>query len=256
VVYVGGASVELVLSRTAGVCGWHSVKLGLWPRSGAVSSRTISTPPPVQSAPTGKRTCKRNRDDAFGAQSQSGQRDRVPRAQINTWLKMARAARGRGIGCLHGRTRRRPPDRSRAARSRMCARPHGGHAHRLSYLAGCEALGPEPARGMAIADFVLHAEIIRRRRIDWLSWALREGLLMGLDTEDLRAPARRPRRGGARCACWLSAFAAPMPQAQAGREAFALKLFEATALLLGRRERPRTARIWRTAARRRSWIRS
>jgi len=218
---VGGGSVELVLVKDARPLWMRSVKLG----AARLTELFLTDDPP---APAQRRRLEKHLDSEIGALMQAARRARVTRVigtsgTINTIVAMARAARGHELGRLHGATA------SAAEVAHICRQLLEANAAMRSDLPGIDAKRADlmAAAGM-LADFVL-----RRSGASELvacTWAIREGLLLGLARAAIARGSEDARRRS------VNALAARFSGSnEHGRQVanLALELFDATALVLG-----------------------
>lgn len=218
---VGGGSVELVLVKDGRRLWMHSVKLG----AARMSERFLGDDPPSSAQ---RRRLVKHFEEEIGDLMRAARKAGVVSAigtsgTINTLVAMARARRGEELGRLHGASAS-AAEVSRLARD-LC---EANAAMRID-LAGIDAKRSDlmPAAGM-LADFVLSksgaSELIA------CTWALREGLLLGLARKTSGRTSTEARRRSvmmlARRFCGAN---------EHGRQVakLALKLFDETALVLG-----------------------
>ena len=218
---VGGGSVELVLVKDSRPLWMRSVKLG----AGRLTERFLADDPPTMAQ---RKRLESHLETEIGDLMRMARRARVVRAigtsgTINTIVAMARAARGEEFGRLHGAT-------ASAAEVRHLSRELlEANAAMRTDLPGMDAKRADQvaAAGM-LADFVLRRS--GAPELAACTWALREGLLLGLAraTNGRGSPQARQRT--------VKALAQRFSGAnEHGRQVakLALKLFDATALVLG-----------------------
>jgi exopolyphosphatase/guanosine-5'-triphosphate,3'-diphosphate pyrophosphatase len=231
---VGGGSAELVLVRDGRPLWMRSLKLG----AARLTEQFLVNDPPTASQ---RKRLEQHLEAEIGDLMRKARRERPLRAigtsgTINTLVAMARARSGEDLGRLHGATAA-AEEISRITRELLEANAAlridlpGIDAKRADQLAAC---------GM-LADFVL-----KRSGAPLLcacTWALREGLLLGLASASDRRDSSEARRAS------VEALAARFAgQNNHGRHVarLALKLFDATALVLGLP--PRTRELLQYAA--------
>jgi exopolyphosphatase / guanosine-5'-triphosphate,3'-diphosphate pyrophosphatase len=218
---VGGGSVELVLVKEGRPLWTRSVKLG----ASRLTERFFLDDPPTV---TQRKRLEAYLEDEIGDLMRDAKHARVVRAigtsgTINTLVAMARAARGEELGRLHGASA------SAAEIAKLSRNLLEANAALRAELPGIDAKRTDQiaAAGM-LADFVL-----RRSGAPELvacTWALREGLLLGLNrATDKQAAADARRRSVKALAARFSG------RNEHGRQVtrLALALFDATALVLG-----------------------
>jgi exopolyphosphatase / guanosine-5'-triphosphate,3'-diphosphate pyrophosphatase len=218
---VGGGSAELVLVKDGRPLWMRSVKLG----AARLTEHFLTDDPPTVAQ---RRRLEKHLDAQIGELMQAAKQARVVRVigtsgTINTMVAMARASRGEELGRLHGAIA------SAAEVTHISRQLLEANAAMRSDLPGIDAKRADQmaAAGM-LADFVL-----RRSGAPELiacTWAIREGLLLGLArATDARGSQEARRRS-------INALATRFSGAnQHGRQVanLALKLFDATALVLG-----------------------
>jgi exopolyphosphatase/guanosine-5'-triphosphate,3'-diphosphate pyrophosphatase len=218
---VGGGSVELVLVKDAHPLWMKSVKLGA---ARLMENFLVDDPPTIAQ----RRRLEKHLDDQIGELMAAAKRAKVERAigtsgTINTMVAMARASRGEELGRLHGASA------TAAEVGRITREVLGANAAMRIDLPGIDAKrADQMAAAAMLADFVL-----RRSGAPELvacTWALREGLLLGLaKSGDVRHSLEARRRSVRALAL---RFSGANPH---GRQVakLALKLFDETALVLG-----------------------
>jgi exopolyphosphatase/guanosine-5'-triphosphate,3'-diphosphate pyrophosphatase len=218
---VGGGSAELVLVKDGRPLWMRSVKLG----AARLTEHFLTDDPPTVAQ---RRRLEKHLEAEIGELMQTAKHAKVVRVigtsgTINTMVAMARASRGEELGRLHGAIA------SAAEVTHLSRQLLEANAAMRSDLPGIDAKRADQmaAAGM-LADFVL-----RRSGAPELvacTWAIREGLLLGLArATDARGSQEARRRS-------INALAARFSGAnQHGRQVanLALKLFDATALVLG-----------------------
>jgi len=218
---VGGGSAELVLVKDARPVWMRSVKLG----AARLTEHFLTDDPPTLPQ---RRRLEKHLDHQIGNLMQLARHAKVTRVigtsgTINTIVAMARSERGEELGRLHGASAS-ADEVSRLSRELLEANP----AMR-SELPGIDAKRADQmaAAGM-LADFVL-----RRSGAPELvacTWAIREGLLLGLARAAIGRGSQDARRRS------VNALATQFAGSnEHGRQVanLALKLFDATALVLG-----------------------
>jgi exopolyphosphatase / guanosine-5'-triphosphate,3'-diphosphate pyrophosphatase len=218
---VGGGSVELVLVENGRPLWMRSVKLG----AARLAERFLTDDPPSRAQ---LRRLEAHLERAIGPLLRKARRKKVIRAigtsgTINTMVAMARAARGEELGRLHGASAS-APEIAKLARELVEANA----ALRV------ELPGMDPKRvdlmpaAAALTDFVLRAtgapELVA------CTWALREGVLLGLARAKNHRSSSDARRES------VNVLAARFVGSNAhGKQVrrLALKLFDATAPVLG-----------------------
>jgi exopolyphosphatase/guanosine-5'-triphosphate,3'-diphosphate pyrophosphatase len=218
---VGGGSVELVLVQDGRRLWMHSVKLGV----ARMTEQFLTDDPPTAAQ---RRHLEKHLEEQIGDLMSAARKAKVVSAvgtsgTINTLVAMARAARGEELGRLHGATA------SAAEVARLARELCEANAALRIDLPGMDAKRSDlmPAAGM-LADFVLRksgaAELMA------CTWALREGLLLGLARNTSGRTATEARRRSvmvlAKRFCGSNEHGKQVAR-------LALKLFDATALLLG-----------------------
>jgi exopolyphosphatase / guanosine-5'-triphosphate,3'-diphosphate pyrophosphatase len=219
---VGGGSVELVLVKDARPLWMKSVKLG----AARLMERFLIDDPPTAAQ---RKRLEKHLQEQIGDLMRAARRAKVVRAigtsgTINTIVAMARAARGEESGRLHGATAS-ATEVARLSRELLEANAAmrmdlpGIDTKRADYMA---------AAGM-LADFVLRHS--GAPELAACTWALREGLLLGLARTADSGDSKEARRRRS-----VKALATRFSGSnEHGRQVakLALKLFDATALLLG-----------------------
>jgi exopolyphosphatase / guanosine-5'-triphosphate,3'-diphosphate pyrophosphatase len=218
---VGGGSVELVLVKDAQPLWMRSVKLG----AARLSERFLHDDPPSAAQ---RKHLLNHLDHEIGDLMDQTRRSHITRAvgtsgTINTIVAMARAARGEEVGRLHGATA------SAVEVGRLCQELLAANA-----ASRVELPGMDPKRTDQMPAAALLADFVMRRsgapELAACTWAMREGLLLGLvRTADSNGSDDARRRSVKALA---ARFAGPNRH---GRQVarLALKLFDTTALLLG-----------------------
>jgi exopolyphosphatase/guanosine-5'-triphosphate,3'-diphosphate pyrophosphatase len=218
---IGGGSVELVLVKDARPLWMRSVKLG----AARLMERFLTDDPPTLAQ---RRRLEQHIDDEIGDLMRAARRAKVVRAigtsgAINTLVAMARAARGEELGRLHGAAA------STAEIAHLSRELLEANAAMRTELPGMDAKRADQiaAAGM-LTDFVL-----RRSGAPELvacTWAMREGLLLGLARAADGHGSQEARRRS------VNALATRFSGSNKhGHQVakLALKLFDATALVLG-----------------------
>lgn len=218
---VGGGSVELALVKDARPLWIKSVKLG----AARLMENFLPDDPPTVAQ---RRRLEKHLGDQIGQLMASAKRAKVQRAigtsgTINTLVAMARAARGEELGRLHGASA------TAAEIARITRQVLEANAAMRMDLPGIDAKrADQMAAAAMLADFVL-----RRSGAPELvacTWALREGLLLGLAKIDDVRHSREARRRSVRALA--QRFSGTNRHGkQVAR--LALKLFDETALALG-----------------------
>lgn len=218
---VGGGSVELVLVKDARPLWMKSVKLG----AARLMENFLTDDPPTAAQ---RRRLEKHLDEEIGALMAAARRAKVERAigtsgTINTLVAMARAARGEELGRLHGATA------TAAEIARITHQVLEANAAMRIDLPGIDAKrADQMAASAMLADFVLKRS--GAPQLVACTWALREGLLLGLaKIGDVRHSEEARRRSVKALA---QRFAGPNRH---GRQVarLALKLFDETAPVLG-----------------------
>ena len=218
---VGGGSVELVLVKDARPLWMRSVKLG----AARLTELFLTDDPPSAAQ---RRRLEKHLDSQIGELMQAARRARVTRVigtsgTINTIVAMARAARGQELGRLHGASA------SAAEVAHISQQLLEANAAMRSDLPGIDAKRADQmvAAGL-LADFVL-----RRSGAPELvacTWAIREGLLLGLARAAIARGSEEARRRSVNA---LAARFSGSNQHVRQVANLALELFDATALVLG-----------------------
>jgi exopolyphosphatase / guanosine-5'-triphosphate,3'-diphosphate pyrophosphatase len=218
---IGGGSVELVLVRDGRPLWMRSVKLG----AARVAERFLTEDPPTREQ---LKKLNAHLERQIGALMRRAKRAGVVRAigtsgTINTLVAMARAARSEELGRLHGASA------TAEEVSHLCEQLIEANAAMRSELPGIDAkrvdLMPSAA---ALVEFVL-----RRSAAPELlacSWALREGVLLGLARAVNSRTANNARRRS------VNALAARFAGSnEHGRQVarLSMQLFDATAGVMG-----------------------
>ncbi len=218
---VGGGSVELVLVKD-GRCLWmHSVKLGV----ARMSEQFLTDDPPTSAQ---RRRLDKHFEQEIGDLMRAARKAKVVGAigtsgTINTLVAMARAQRGEELGRLHGASA------SAAEVTRLARDLCDANAALRIDLPGIDSKRSDlmPAAGM-LADFVMRKS--GAAELTACTWALREGLLLGLAGKTSGRSATEARRRSvttlARRFCGANDHGRQVAR-------LALKLFDATALLVG-----------------------
>jgi exopolyphosphatase/guanosine-5'-triphosphate,3'-diphosphate pyrophosphatase len=218
---IGGGSVELVLVQDRKPVWRKSARLG----AARLTERFLHDDPPSAAQ---RKDLLRQVEREIGSTLRAARHAGAVRAigtsgSINTLVAMARAARGEDWGRLHGAS---------ATAEEVAQITHQvveANPALRAELPGIDAKRTDQIGAAALlTDFVL-----RRSGVPQLTactWAMREGLLLGLMRKDGKRPSVDARR---RSVAGLAArFAGKNPH---GRHvaALALTLFDATALVLG-----------------------
>ncbi len=200
---VGGGSVELVLARDGEPLWMRSLGLGV----SRLSERFLHHDPPLARE---VRELERHLKDTMDGLLLDARRRGVERAigtsgTINAMVAMARAARGGGIGCLHGAA----TSAAEIARIRR-------QVLKRAVAKRLELPGLDPRRADLMPATALLADHVLRhsgaRELVACAFALREGLLLELaGVRGRRGAARRlAKRGGPRRrALTRAAFGSP-----------------------------------------------
>src|ERR1700687_4989991 len=218
---VGGGSVELVLVKDGRRLWMHSVKLGV----ARMSEQFLPDAPPTAAQ---RRRLEKHFEEEIGDLMRAARKAKVVSAigtsgTINTLVAMARAQRGEELGRLHGASAS-AAEVARLARD-LC---EANAAMRID-LPGIDAKRSDlmPAAGM-LAAFVLRKS--GAAELTACTWALREGLLLGLARNTSGRTATEARRRSvmmlAKRFCGSNEHGKQVARP-------ALRLFDATALLLG-----------------------
>ena len=218
---VGGGSVELVLVKDGRRLWMHSVKLGV----ARMSEQFLTDDPPTAAQ---RRRLEKHLDKEIGELMRDARKARVVSAigtsgTINTLVAMARAERGEELGRLHGASA------SAAEVARLARELCEANAAMRIDLPGMDAKRSDlmPAAGM-LADFVLRKS--GAAELTACTWALREGLLLGLARNTSGRTSTEARR---RSVMMLSRRFCGSNEHGKQVARLALKLFDATALVLG-----------------------
>jgi exopolyphosphatase/guanosine-5'-triphosphate,3'-diphosphate pyrophosphatase len=217
---VGGGSVELVLVKDGKPLWMHSVKLGV----ARITEKFLTSDPPTTAQ---RRHLEEHLEDEIGELMRSARKAKVVSAigtsgTINIMVAMARAARGEELGRLHGATA------SAAEVSRLTRQLCEANAAMRIDLPGMDAKRSDlmPAAAM-LADFVMRksgaAELMA------CTWALREGVLLGLASNTSGRTATEARRRSV--LVLAKRFCGPNEHGKQVAK-LGLKLFDATASLL------------------------
>ncbi len=224
---VGGGSVELVLARDGRPLWMRSLKLG----AARLTERFLHDVPPT---PEQRKRLERHLAEELGGLMRKAKRAGVVRAigtsgTINTLVAMARAAHGEQIGRLHGATA------SAAEVAHLSRELLAANAAMRVGLPGMDAKrADQMAAAGVLVDFVLKRS--DAPELAACTWALREGLLLGLAPSAARGAPDDARRRS------VTALATRFAGAnEHGKQVarLALKLYDATALPLSL---PQTAR--------------
>jgi exopolyphosphatase / guanosine-5'-triphosphate,3'-diphosphate pyrophosphatase len=218
---VGGGSVELVLVKDGRRLWMHSVKLG----AARLSERFLGDDPLTAAQ---RKRLTRHLEDEIGGLMREARRAKVVRAigtsgTINTLVAMARAARGEELGRLHG------AGASAAEVARLALQLCEANAAMRAELPGMDAKRSDlmPASAM-LTDFVLRKS--GAADLTACTWALREGLLLGLVRNTSGRSSNDARRRSvmtlARRFCGANSHGRQVAR-------LGLKLFDETALVLG-----------------------
>jgi exopolyphosphatase / guanosine-5'-triphosphate,3'-diphosphate pyrophosphatase len=218
---VGGGSVELVLVKDGRRLWMHSVKLGV----ARMSEQFLTDDPPTAAQ---RRRLEKHFEEEIGDLMRAARKAKVVSAigtsgTINTLVAMARAHRGEELGRLHGASA------SAAEVARLARNLCEANAAMRIDLPGIDAKRSDlmPAAGM-LADFVLRKS--GAADLTACTWALREGLLLGLAQSTSSRSATEARRRSvmmlARRFCGANEHGKQVAR-------LALKLFDETALVLG-----------------------
>jgi exopolyphosphatase/guanosine-5'-triphosphate,3'-diphosphate pyrophosphatase len=224
---VGGGSVELVLVKDTRPLWMRSVKLG----ASRLSEQFLHDDPP---SPAQRKHLLSHLEDQIGELMSEARQAGVVRAigtsgTINTVVAMARAAHGEELGRLHGAS-------ASAAEVNRLSREllEANAALRM------ELPGTDPKRADQMAAAAMLADFVLRRsgapELAVCTWAMREGLLLGLAQTAASNGSQDARRRS------VKALAARFSDTnQHGRQVakLALKLFDATASVLGLSENGR-----------------
>jgi exopolyphosphatase/guanosine-5'-triphosphate,3'-diphosphate pyrophosphatase len=172
---IGGGSVELVLVKNGKALWMHSVKLGV----ARLSERFLTDDPPTAAQ---RKRLEKHLEGEIGELMRSARKAGVVNAigtsgTINTIVAMARAARGEELGRLHG-ARATAAEVARLARDLVEA-----NAAMRAELPGMDAKRSDlmPAAGVLV-DFVMRKS--GAEELIACTWALREGVLLGLARRD------------------------------------------------------------------------
>ena len=218
---IGGGSVELVLVRDHKPIWLKSAKLG----AARLTERFLADDPPTAAQ---RKELLRHLDAEIGGAMREARRAGVVRAigtsgSINTLVAMARASRGEEWGRLHGAI----------ATADEIARITA-HLVEANPALRAELPGMDAKRTDQIGAAALLTDYVLRRsgapQLTACTWAMREGLLLGLMRKDGNRPGADAR---SRSVAGLAArFGGKNPH---GRHVakLALTLFDATAMVLG-----------------------
>ncbi|HLW72336.1 MAG TPA: Ppx/GppA phosphatase family protein [Candidatus Binataceae bacterium] len=218
---VGGGSVELVLVKDAKPLWLKSVRLG----AARLTERFLFDDPPTTAQ---RKRLHEHLEEEIGGYLRNARKAGVVRAigtsgTINTLVAMARGARGEELGRLHGASA------SAAEIAAISAQLLEANAALRADLPGIDAKRADQmaAAGM-LADFVLRRS--GAQELVACTWAMREGLLLGLLRGNGSGRSTDARRRS------VQGLAARFLDDNAhGRHVarLALSLFDATALVLG-----------------------
>ncbi len=218
---IGGGSVELVLVKDARPLWMRSTKLG----AARLTEQFFASDPPTAAE---RRKLEKHLDAEIGPLMRDARRANVVRAigtsgTINTLVAMARAARGEELGRLHAATA------SAAEIAKLSRELLEANAAMRVDLPGMDAKRADQiaASGMLV-DFVLRRS--GAPELAACTWALREGVLLGLARTANHGTSAQARRRS------VSALAMRFAGANDhGKQVarLALRLFDETALLLG-----------------------
>ena len=218
---VGGGSVELVLVRDRKPLWMHSAKLGV----ARLTERFLVEDPPTDQE---LRRLNNHFENKIGALLRKVRKTGVVQAigtsgTINTMVAMARASRGEELGRLHGASA------SAEEISKLSKDLETANSALRADLPGMDAKRVDlmPASG-ALVDFILKES--GAPKLVACTWALREGLILGLLKAERGHGAADARRRS------VNALAARFVGANKhGRQVakLALRLFDATAPVLG-----------------------
>ncbi len=218
---IGGGSAELVLVRDGKPLWLKSAKLG----AARLTERFLTDDPPTAAQ---RKALLRHLDAEIGAAMRDARKAGVVRAigtsgSINTLVAMARAARGEEWGRLHG------ANASAEEIRRITEQLVEANAALRGDLPGMDAKRADQIGAAALlTDYVL-----RKSGAPYLTactWALREGLLLGL----MRKDGKRPRMDARRRSVLGLATRFGGRNAHGKHVAkLALALYDATALVLG-----------------------
>jgi len=218
---IGGGSVELVLVKDARPLWMRSVKLGA---ARLMESFLTDDPPTIAQ----RRRLEKHLDEQIGDLMRAARRAKVVRAigtsgTINTLVAMARAARGEELGRLHGATA------SAAEIANLSRELLEANAAMRAELPGMDAKrSDQMAAAAMLTDFVLRRS--GAPELAACTWAMREGLLLGLARAANGRSSQETRRRS------VNALAARFSgRNKHGHQVakLALSLFDATALVLG-----------------------
>ncbi|HVC43575.1 MAG TPA: Ppx/GppA phosphatase family protein [Candidatus Binataceae bacterium] len=218
---VGGGSVELVLVKDGRRLWMHSVKLG----AARLAERYLTDDPPTAAQ---RKRLTRHLENEIGDLMRQARHAQAVRAigtsgTINTLVAMARAARGEELGRLHGASA------SAAEVTHLASQLCEANAALRAELPGMDAKRSDlmPAAAM-LADFVLRKAGVAD--LTACTWALREGLLLGLVRNTSGRTSIDARRRSvtmlARRFCGANRHGQQVAR-------LSLKLFDETALVLG-----------------------
>jgi exopolyphosphatase / guanosine-5'-triphosphate,3'-diphosphate pyrophosphatase len=216
---LGGGSLELVLVKDRRPLWMKSARLG----AARMAERFLLDDPPTPMQ------CKRletHFEKEIGEEMRAARRAGVTRAigtsgTINTLIAMAQAARGEELGRLHGSTA------SAAEITRLCRKATSLSAAMRMAMPGIDAkrIDQIPASAM-LADFVLRRSGVKE--IAACTWALREGMLLGLAEATVRGGSEIRRDSVDALAGRFTPENLHGPQVAR----LALELFDATELML------------------------
>ncbi len=218
---MGGGSVELVLVKDARPLWMKSFKLG----AARLTERFLTDDPPTTAQ---RKHLLEHLEAEIGELMRQARKARVVRAigtsgTINVLIAMARAARGEELGRLHGASA------TAAEIAKITQQVLKANAALRADLPGLDAKRVDQIGAAAmLADFVLRRA--GAPELTACTWAMREGVLLGLVRHDhLHKPVATRRRS-------VEALVARFDGENAhGRHVakLALSLFDATAIVLG-----------------------
>lgn len=218
---MGGGSVELVLVKNSRPLWMKSLKLG----AARLTERFLASDPPSTAQ---RKHLLEHLEEEIGDLMRQARKARIIRAigtsgTINTLVAMARAARGEELGRLHG------ANATAAEIAQITEQVLRANAALRAELPGLDAKRVDQIGAAAmLADFVLRRS--GAPELTACTWAMREGVLLGLARRDSqRKPVATRRRSVEALA---ARFAGDNPH---GRHVakLALSLFDATAMALG-----------------------
>jgi exopolyphosphatase/guanosine-5'-triphosphate,3'-diphosphate pyrophosphatase len=217
---VGGGSVELVLVEDGRPLWMRSVRLG----AARLTEQYLTDDPPTM---VQRRRLEKHLEEEIGGALREARRAGVKRAigtsgTINTLVAMARARRGEELGRLHGAIA------SATEISILSRQLLEANAAMRAELPGIDSKrGDQMAACGMLADFVMRRS--GAPELAACTWALREGLLLGLARAELGPDVKTVRRRS------VNALAERFARANThGRQVarLALRLFDETALVL------------------------